>query len=119
MPDHISRMIMGCMSQQNKVISNIEMMLSTKPAPIMSFNLMCPLANTMALGGVPLGSMLAQLAPKVIGTPNNNGSICRAVANELTTGAITITCATLLITSLKNTESVVTARIMINTFWLE
>ena len=85
----------------------------------MSLILICPLANTIALGGVPIGSIPAQLAPKVIGIPNNNGSIFSAKATDVITGAITITCATLLITSLRNMENVVTISIIRNKFPVE
>jgi len=73
----------------------------------------------MALGGVPIGSMLAQLAPKVMGMPSNKGSICKEMATEEMTGAITITWATLLITSLKKTEAVVTIKIIKNVLPVE
>ena len=46
------------------------MMFITRPAFIMSFILMCPEAKTMALGGVPIGIMEAQLAASVMPTPN-------------------------------------------------
>ena len=73
----------------------------------------------MALGGVPIGSMLAQLAPNVIGIPNKSGSICNEMATEEITGAITITWATLLITSLKKTDAVVTIKIIKNVLPVE
>ncbi len=69
----------------------MQIKLSTKPAFIISFIRIWPLANTMALGGVPMGSILAQLAPKVMGMPNNNGSRPKEIAKEEITGAITIT----------------------------
>ena len=65
----------------------------------------------MALGGVPMGNMLAQLAPNVMGIPSNNGSMPKAIAREETTGANTITWATLLINSLTNTD----IRVIMNT----
>lgn len=68
----------------------------------------------MALGGVPMGNILATLAPNVMGIPNDKGSIFNAMATEEITGANTITWATLLITSLKKTESVVTTKIINN-----
>jgi hypothetical protein len=68
----------------------------------------------MALGGVPIGNILATLAPNVMGMPNDNGSIFNAIAIDEITGANTITCATLLITSLKKTERVVTTKIINN-----
>ncbi len=73
----------------------------------------------MAFGGVPIGNMPAQLAPNVMGMPNKSGSIFKARANDVITGAITITWATLLITSLRNIEKVVTTRIIRNTFPVE
>ena len=93
--------------------------LSTKPVLSISVTLIWPLANTMALGGVPIGSMLAQLAPNVIGIPSTNGSKFIETAREVITGANTITWATLLISSLKNTERVVTISIIKNTFSIE
>ena len=60
-----------------------------------------------------MGIMEAQLAASVIGIPNNKGFICIASANEETTGAKTITCATLLITSLRKSEIKVTRKIII------
>ena len=62
----------------------------------------------MAFGGVPIGNMPAQLAASVIGIPNKRGFIPMASANAETTGAKTITCATLLITSLMKSETVTT-----------
>lgn len=73
----------------------------------------------MALGGVPIGSILAQLAPKVIGMPSKSGSKCKEMARAEITGAITITCATLLITSLKKTDAVVTIKIIKNVLPVE
>lgn len=67
------------------------MIFKTKPVLSMSVTLILPLANTMALGGVPIGSMLAQLAPKVIGIPNTKGSKFIEIATEVITGAKTIT----------------------------
>ena len=101
------------------VMMMMQMMFSTNPALIMSFIFMYPLAKTIALGGVPIGSILAQLAPKVMGMPSNKGSMCKEMASEEITGAITITCATLLITSLKNIEAVVTIKIINNVFSVE
>ena len=49
----------------------------------------------------------AQLAASVIGIPSNSGFIPIASANDETTGAKTITCATLLITSLIKSETTV------------
>ena len=105
-------MIIGCSNQQNSVIKIMQTMLSTMPAFSMSFILIWPLAKTMALGGVPMGNILAQLAPSVMGMPNKSGSMCSATATDEITGAITITCATLLMTSLKKMEKVVTMRII-------
>ena len=53
----------------------VHIMFITKPVFIMSWIFMCPLAKTMAFGGVPIGNIPAQLAPKVMGIPNINGSI--------------------------------------------
>ena len=39
-----------------------------------------PLPNTMALGGVAMGNMKAQLLAMVTGTTNNNGSMPHATA---------------------------------------
>ena len=52
----------------------------------------------MAFGGVPIGNIHAQLAPKVMGIPNNKGSIFNANAKEDSTGARMITTAKLLMT---------------------
>ena len=81
----------------------------TKPALVICLSWICPLANTIAFGGVPIGSMLAQLAASVIAIPSISGFIPIATASEDTTGAKTMTCATLLITSLKNIVIIVTA----------
>ena len=66
-----------------------------------------------------MGNILAQLAPSVIGIPRISGSIFNAIATEVITGAITITCATLLITSLRNIETVVTINIITNSLPVE
>ena len=89
--NYFTGIINGTSSQQNRVINITQMIFSTKPVFIISLNLMCPLANTIALGGVPMGNILAQLAPNVIGIPNSNGFICKASATAEITGAITIT----------------------------
>ena len=62
----------------------------------------------MAFDGVPIGNIPAQLAASVIGIPNKSGFIPMASANAETTGANTITCATLLITSLMKSKTVTT-----------
>ena len=81
-----------------------QMMFIRKPVLAMSFSVRWPLANTIALGGVPMGSIDAQLAASVIGIPSSTGFMWSASAMPAMTGANTITCATLLITSLKNIE---------------
>ncbi len=70
---------------------------------------MWPLEKTMALGGVPMGIMEAQLAARVMGMPNIKGLTPIASAMPVTTGANTITWATLLITSLIKIDSTATA----------
>ncbi len=57
-----------------------------------------------------MGIIPAQLAAKVIGLPSKRGFIFSAIASEATTGAKTITCATLLITSLIKIERMTTIR---------
>ena len=105
---HIST---GTNNQQNSVINTTQIKFNTNPALSILPNLICPLANTIALGGVPIGSIQAQLAPSVMGIPNSNGLICKASATADITGAITITWAILLVTSLRNTEMSVTTNI--------
>ena len=92
------------------VISTADTMFMTKPVFTMSFNCSLPLAKTMALGGVPIGSIPAQLAPNVMGMPNNYGLICKASEMPATTGANTITCAMLLMISLIKMETMVTVK---------
>ena len=77
------------------------------PVFSISFKAICPLENAMALGGVPMGSMPAQLAPRHIGMPSSNGLMFNETAKDVTTGEKMITCATLLITSLIKTDNVV------------
>src|SRR6476646_8768713 len=101
--------MIGIRNQLNKLIRIMEMIFIMKPVFTISFNFNLPLAKTIALGGVPIGNMPAQLAASVMGITNIIGFTCSASANEETTGANTITCATLLITSLMNIERTVTA----------
>ena len=54
------------------------------PAFSISPNLMCPVENTIALGGVPIGIIDAQLAARVIGIPNNNISHKRIYRSNVT-----------------------------------
>ena len=68
----------------------------------------------MALGGVPMGSMLAHEAARVMGMPSKSGWMCAASASPLTTGANTITCATLLITSETKMEMTVSIKINVS-----
>ena len=59
----------GSRNQQNKVISITATIFITNPAFVICLNLIWPLANTIAFGGVPIGNILAQLAASVIGIP--------------------------------------------------
>ena len=79
-------------------------MFMINPVFIMSNNFRFPLLKTMAFGGVPIGSIDAQLAASTIGIPSKIGFTCNASAMPATTGAKTMTWATLLITSLKKIE---------------
>ncbi len=87
---------------------------NTKPAFSISVNRTYPLPNTIALGGVPTGIMDAALAAMAIGKPSRIGSICSASANAANTGAITITCAVLLISSLRKIEMITIISISVN-----
>ena len=49
--------------------------LRTRPALTICATVKCPLAKTIALGGVDIGSIKAQLAAKVTGMVINKGSI--------------------------------------------
>ena len=55
------------------LINRILIIFIINPVFSISFNSIFPLENAMAFGGVPIGNIPAQLAPKVIGMPNNNG----------------------------------------------
>ena len=92
------------------------MMFITNPVLAMFFKVRCPLANTIAFGGVPIGSMEAQLAARVMGIPNSTGFICKASAIPAITGANTITCATLLMISLRKIEKSAIKNISRNKF---
>ena len=100
--------INGTKNHVKRVIKTIPIIFITKPTLTMSKNLIFPLAKTIAFGGVPIGNIPATLAAKAMGTPNNKGLMCRASAIEETTGANTMTCATLLITSLIKIDVMVT-----------
>ena len=65
----------GSKYQQNSVINTAETIFIIKPVVVMCLSFNLPLANTIALGGVPIGSMPAQLAPSVMAIPNWKGSI--------------------------------------------
>ena len=56
----------GIKYQLNSEISITATMFITKPVLTICDNFTCPLANTIAFGGVPMGIILAQLAPRVI-----------------------------------------------------
>src|SRR5678809_1031542 len=98
----------GNKNQQKSVIKTMATRLITNPAFIISLIFIWPLANTIALGGVPIGIMLAQLAANVIAMPSTNGFMPTESARLQTTGEKTITCAILLITSLIKSEMMVT-----------
>ena len=65
----------------------------------------------MALGGVDMGSIKAQLAAIVAGIVRNKGFLPRARAIPVITGIATVISATLLITSVINKTTVVNKRI--------
>ena len=81
----------GIKNQQKTVIKTTATRFITNPALAICLNLICPLAKTIAFGGVPIGIIPATLAANAIGIPNISGLIPIASANEETTGAKTIT----------------------------
>ena len=66
----------------------------------------------MALGGVLMGNMKAQLAAMVTGTAKAKGAWPRPTATEATTGTKTCTKARLLISSVRNKATVVRMRMI-------
>lgn len=73
------------------MIKTMAIIFRTKPVSTMSLKRMWPLAKTMALGGVAMGIMPAQLAASVMGMPSNTGLRCRLSAMADTSGAKTMT----------------------------
>ncbi len=77
------------------------------PARIMSLILIIPLENTIALGGVEMGIIKAQLAARVTGIANINPLIPKPLAIPITTGIKIVVKATLLINSVMKSITVV------------
>lgn len=70
-----------------------------------------PLAKTMALGGVDIGNIKAQLAAIVTGIHSCMGAMPAPTAMAPTTGRNIVTKATFDITSVRNKETVVSPKI--------
>ena len=74
-------------------------MFKINPILAIWLTLTWPLAKTIALGGVAIGNIKAQLAAMVIGINSCNSGISIPIAIPAITGARTVTRATLLINS--------------------
>ena len=59
--------ITGIINLKNKIKIPIEMRFKNIPVLAISLTLMCPLAKTIALGGVAIGNIKAQLEAMDIG----------------------------------------------------
>ena len=79
------------------------------PYPAICVILIRPVPNTIALGGVPIGSMNAQLADTVAGIINRRGSIPRATDAAAIMGKTVFTVATFEVNSVRNVSNVQTA----------
>ena len=79
--------------------------LSTTPTRTMVDMRRRPLPNTIALGGVAIGSMNAQLLAIVTGTTRSKGFMSQDSAIWATTGTMTTVSAKLLITSVRKSET--------------
>src|SRR5690554_2487168 len=77
------------------------MILSAKPALIISEIFMWPLENTMAFGGVATGIMKAQLAAMAAGTVNSSGETSCDIARAPSSGRNAVAVAVLLVTSVR------------------
>src|SRR3970040_474418 len=84
---------------------------SHSPARAICGTVTAPVPYTIAFGGVATGSMNAQLAASAAGTASINGSTPIAVASDPTTGRNAAVVAVLLVSSVRNTTTVVTTRV--------
>jgi len=91
------------------------MIFKNTPAFTMSFTFTYPLENTMALGGVAIGSIKAQLDAIVTGIKTYNNGISNPIVTPATTGAKTATSATLLINSVIKSMRIINRETMANT----
>ena len=74
-------------------------MLSQRPVRAIWGRVRCPLAKTMALGGVPTGIMKEQLAARAAGMRKSSGSCPRVRARAATMGRKVVAVAVLLVSS--------------------
>src|SRR5690554_6009754 len=77
----------------------IENRVMAKPFWIMWLILRCPLANTMAFGGVATGIMKAQLAASAVGIASNTGETPMDTASAPISGRKVAAVAVLLVIS--------------------
>ena len=96
-----------------KVIKTIATIFNTKPARIMSFILISPEPNTIALGGVATGIINAQLHAIAAGITHTNGLPVIDSATGPSNGKKPAAVAVLLVISVKKVMSATTTRMLI------
>ena len=88
------------MTEKEATTSNItEIIFSIRPVDNICFICICPLENTIALGGVEIGIINAQLEAIAMGIESNSGSIPSPEAIPIATGMYMVARATLLMSS--------------------